>query len=196
MNIKLWRYAGALLLAIGTSAGYAQQEMTPEQAAMMAAWEKAATPGEPHQHLQEAAGDWTATVQMWMEPGAEPAVSEASVTRQMTLDGRVLEEHWNGTFMGQPFKGVARTGYDNVTGKYWSTWTDNMSTALMVSHGEWDDAAKAYVFHGETTDPMTGGKISNRSVTTYPAEGKEVMEMYESHDGKEMLTMRIEMARK
>ena len=29
------------------------------------------------------------------------------------------------------FTGVGRTGYDNVTGRYWSTWTDTMSTGVV-----------------------------------------------------------------
>ena len=34
--------------------------------------------------------------------------------------------------MGMPFEGIGRTGYDNVTGKYWSTWIDNMSTGCYL----------------------------------------------------------------
>ena len=40
--------------------------------------------------------------------------------------------------MGTPFTGHGMTGYDNVTGKYWSTWTDSMSTGIMVSEGSCD----------------------------------------------------------
>ena len=56
----------------------------------------------------------------------------------MGLDGRVLIEEVTSSMMGMPFTGHGMTGYDNVTGKYWSTWTDSMSTGLMVSEGTCD----------------------------------------------------------
>lgn len=194
--MKTIKIGVALLLVSGLAGAEAEQEMSPEQAAMMEAWAKAATPGEQHAHLAQAAGDWTATVKMFMEPGAEPDLMQATVSRAMVLDGRVLEENWQGEYQGERFHGIGRTGYDNVTGKFWSTWTDNMSTGLMTSWGEWDEEKRAYVFHGEASDPMTGERMSNRTVTTMPAEGKEVMEMYETRGGEEVLTMRIEMERR
>jgi len=58
-----------------------------------------------------------------------------TATRSMTLDGRVLVEDVSSSMMGSPFTGHGMMGYDNVTGKYWSTWNDSMSTGLMVSEG-------------------------------------------------------------
>ena len=65
----------------------------------------------------------------------------------MALDGRVMVEQFEGTMMGAPFKGHGMSGYDNVTGKYWSTWNDSMSTGLMVSTGTCD-AQNACTFEG------------------------------------------------
>ena len=79
----------------------------------------------------------------------EPTVSEADVSREMILDGRVLTERYEGNMMGRPFVGHGMTGYDNAMGKYWSTWNDNMSTGLMTSWGTWDEAKKAIVFEGD-----------------------------------------------
>ena len=178
------------------TAEQAGMAMSPEMRAMMEAFEQAAKTGPQHAKLAESVGDWTATVSMWMDPSAPPEVSQSEVTRKLELDGRVVEEVWQGSMMGQPFTGIGRTGYDNVTGNYWSTWTDNMSTAVMLMHGDYDADSKTFTFHGDYTDPMSKQKVTTRTVLTTPEAGKEVMTMYELHDGEESKTMQIEMQRK
>ena len=74
----------------------------------------------------------------WHEPGGPADEESGTATRTMALDGRVLVEDFKGTMMGNPFSGHGMTGYDNVSGKYWSTWTDSMSTGLMISQGTCD----------------------------------------------------------
>jgi len=190
------RICFALLLSIPTL-GFSQEpaEMNQEQAAMMEAWMAAASPGEPHLRLAELAGSWHAVVEAWMEPGAEPMISESNVERVMSLDGRVLEERWTGSMMGMPFQGHGRTGYDNVADQYWSTWTDTMSTGVMMFTGQYDAEAKQYDFSGSYLDPMTKSTVESRSVGTMPEEGKEMMVMYETHDGEEIMVMRMVLTR-
>lgn len=113
----------------------------------------------------------------------------------MTLGGRVLAEEWRGTLMGQSFVGHGRTGYNNVTGKYWTSWTDNMSTGLMTFEGTYNAESGTYTYTGSYADPMTGGTIQSRSVSWTDDQGREIMEMYESHDGTEMKTMRMVLER-
>jgi hypothetical protein len=207
-----WTKACACLLALGAlavpamadhhEAQAAQEaqgapEMSAEMQAMMAAWEKAGTPGEPHRQLAAMAGKFKATVKMWMGPG-EPTVSEADVTREMILDGRVLTERYEGNMMGRPFVGHGMLGYDNAMGKYWSTWNDNMSTGMMSSWGSWDDEKKALVFDGEVSDPMNpGSRMKNRGIARHNADGSETFEMWEPHGpGGEMVrTMEITLVR-
>lgn len=186
----------ASVQSVEQAADEAGMAMPPEMQAMMEAFEQAAKPGPQHAMLAESVGDWSATVSMWMDPSAPPEVSSAEVSRKLELNGRVVEEHWQGSMMGQPFTGIGRTGYDNVTGRYWSTWTDNMSTAVMIMYGDYDADAETFTFHGDYVDPMSKQKVTTRSVLTTPEEGKEVMTMYEMHDGQEIRTMQIEMQRK
>lgn len=174
----------------------AVEAMSPEQAEMMQAWEEAMTPGAEHERLAEAVGEWQATVKWWMEPGAEPSVSESTVTRSMSLGGRVLVEDWQGEMMGRPFIGHGRTGYDNVTGKYWSTWTDNMSTGLMVFEGQYDPESEKYTFHGSYADPISGEIIQSRSVGYMEESGREVMKMYEMRGDQEVKTMEMILERR
>lgn len=193
--------AAATLFLLGSAAAAQEGEsspegMSPEQAAMMQAWQEAMAPGPEHERLAEAEGEWQATVRWWMEPGAEPSVSESTVTRSMSLGGRVLVEEWEGDMMGQPFVGHGRTGYDNVTEQYWSTWTDNLSTGLMVFEGEYDEAADRFHFTGSYTDPMSGEVIESRSVSWHDESGREVMEMYEMRDGREVKTMEMILERR
>ncbi len=191
--------AGIMLISsvcLAQSPDPAGAEMPAEMQAMMEAYAQAAKTGAQHALLAESVGEWTAAVSMWMDPSTAPMVSTSSVNRTMTVDGRVLEEHWQGNVMGQPFIGLGRTGYDNVTGKYWSTWTDNMSTALMVMYGDYDADAKTFTFHGDYVDPMTKQKVTTRSVMTTPETGEEVMTMFETRAGTEIKTMQIELQRK
>ena len=195
--------AAAALLALpaaadhheGQAAGQAEHaapQMSAEDQAMMEAYQKAGTPGAEHKRLAESAGSWKSTVRMWMAPG-EPQVSEATSTREMILDGRVMTERFEGNMMGMPFVGHGMTGYDNVRKAYWSTWNDSMSTGIMMSWGRWDEAEKALVFDGEMSNPMTGQPSKVRILVRHPEAGKEVMEMWEPHgEGGELVrTMEI-----
>ena len=120
-----------------------QPRLTPEQQAEMEAYLDAGTPGEPHKTLASTAGTYAVKTKSWHEPGGTAVEESGTATRTMALDGRVLVEQFQGTMMGSPFTGHGMTGYDNVAGKYWSTWNDNMSTGLMVSGGTCDARMRA-----------------------------------------------------
>jgi hypothetical protein len=57
----------------------------------------------------------------------------------MIMDGRVMVEDVTSSMMGMPFKGQGMRGYDNVSGKYWGTWVDSMSTG---DHGQRGDVRR------------------------------------------------------
>lgn len=167
-------------------------EMSAEEAAMMESWMKAMAVGPQHAMLAEGAGEWRFALRAWMEPGGEPMVSEGVAVRSMELGGRVSEEVVTSSFMGMPFEGIGRTGYDNVTGKWWSTWTDNMSTGLMVMTGTWDEAAKSWTFTGEMADPMTGEQQAMKMVVQQESKDRELVEMWQAGpDGEMVKTMEM-----
>lgn len=165
-----------------------------DEAAMMEAFMAAGIPGEAHERLAESVGTWNMEIKMWMGPG-EPSVTTGTAERSMILDGRVLVEEVDSSMMGQPFQGYGMTGYDNVTGKYWGTWNDNVSTGISTSHGTYDAESNTYTYLGEAPNPMTGGTTKTRG-TIKVSEGKEVMEYFETHDGHEVKTMEIVYTRK
>ena len=161
---------------------------TMSEEAFMAAMMKAAAPGEAHAKLAERLGTFTAEMTMY-GPDGTPSTATMTMERSVDLGGRVVVEHWRGVVMDRPFEGRSRTGYDNVTGRYWSTWTDNWSTGLLVMHGDWDAAQKAMVFTGTGVNPVTGDEYAMRSVGRHPAPGIETMDMYEDHGQGEYKTM-------
>jgi len=171
-------------------------EMTPEQKAEMEAYTKAGTPGPQHKHLAAAAGTYDVKMKSWHEPGAPPMEESGSATRTMALDGRVLVEDFSGTMMGSPFRGYGMTGYDNVTGKYWSTWMDSMSTGLMLSQGTCD-ANMTCTFNGSWNDPIKKGPVKSRMTTRWSTPTTEVFEMYgPDKKGAEMKMMEIAYTKK
>lgn len=164
--------------------------------AMMAAFQASMTPGEQHAMLAGKVGRFTATVKSFEDPSGEPVVSESEVVRTMELGGRVLHETWTGEVMGMPFEGIGRTGYDNVTGRFWTTWTDNLSTGLFLGYGDWDPAGLAMEFHGQMPDPMTGTMIDTRSVAWDTGDGVEHMAMFREMGGQEVKIMEFELRRR
>ena len=195
--------SGALLAACTVLAATAfaqdpqgQPKLTPEQQAEMEAFAKAGTPGAPHQALAATAGSYDLKVRSWMEPGGPPMEESGTATRTMALDGRVRVETLSSTMMGAPFTGQGMLGYDNVTGRYWSTWNDNMSTGLMVSEGTCN-ADQSCSFTGSWNDPIKKAPVTARMTTRWTSPTTEVFEMYgPTRDGKEMKMMEITYTKK
>lgn len=136
-----------------------------EMVAMMEAWAKAATPGDMHDHLGRYEGEWTTTMKMWMEPGADPVESTGTMTGEWLYGGRYMKTQHTGSIMGQPFEGTGIEGYDNVREVFTSFWFDNMSTGAMNFEGHCeDDACNTLVYEGSSADPMTGEMVDQRMV--------------------------------
>lgn len=195
------KFASALLpLSLVATAPLLAQDappaMSPEDAAMMAAYQAAGTPGDAHAAMAKMAGDYSLSIRSWNSPDAPPTVEAGTATRSMALGGRVLVEEVQSQMYGQPFTGHGMSGYDNVTGKHWSTWNDSMSTGIMLSEGDCD-AEGACVFHGSWNDPVSKDKVNARMTTRWTSPMVEVFEMYApGPDGKESKMMEITYTRK
>ena len=170
----------------GNAEGYDEQ-------AMMEAWMKAATPGEQHTMLASMAGEWKTTTTMYeMGQAAEP--TEGSASFEVLMGGRVVKGVHSGMMMGMPFDGISMEGFDNVTGKYWSTWVDTMGTGLYVMHGK--DMGDHLSYKGMMTMPV-GGEAKMRMDMMHEGDDKAVMKMYMTYPGsdEEQLSMVMEYAR-
>jgi hypothetical protein len=183
------------LVAGSALAADAPPEMTPEQKAEMEAYMKAGTPGEPHRMLAAGVGTYDVVVKSYGDPDAPPMVDKGTAVRTLDLDGRIVVERMNCTMMGMPFTGTGMTGFDNVSGKYWATWTDSMSTGIMLSEGTCD-AQHACTFVGSWNDPVKG-RVTSRMVSRRVSPGVETFEMYSvGKDGKETRMMEMTYTRK
>lgn len=181
----------SLLVATPLLAQEAAPTMSPEEAAMMEAYQKAGAPGEAHAALAKMAGSYDLSIRSWSAPGAPPTVESGTATRTMALDGRVLVEEVKSQMHGQAFTGHGMHGYDNVSGKHWSTWNDSMSTGLMVSEGDCS-ADGACTFTGSWNDAVSKGKINARMTSKWTSPNVEVFEMFvPGPDGKESRMMEI-----
>lgn len=190
--MKIRTLATALTLALALPA-FAQDapQMTPEQAAMMQAYIAAGTPGEQHAALAAAVGDYDLAIRSWDTPDAPPSEETGTATRSMILDGRVMVEQVQAKMHGQPFNGHGMTGYDNVSGKWWSTWNDSMSTGVMVSEGDCDEHGSC-TFAGSWNDPITNSKVNARFTNRWTGPTTEVFEMYgPGPDGEEYKMMEM-----
>ena len=190
--------AAAVLLAGSARAQAAgeQPKMTPEQKAELEAYQKAGTPGDQHKAMAATAGSYSIKTKSWSEPGGPATEETGTAVRTMTLDGRVMVEEVSSTMMGTPFVGRGMTGYDNVSGRYWSTWNDSMSTGIMVSQGTCD-AKNNCTFTGSWNDPIKKGPVTARMTTRWTSPTTEVFEMFgPGKDGKEMKMMEITYTKK
>jgi len=193
---KLFALA-ALGMLVAISA-FAADAPSADQQAMMEKMTKAATPGAPHAMLAKMAGEWTATVKFQMDPSQPWQTSTGTSVVTVLMDGRYIQESNTSVMMGQPFSGQGLTGYDNVIGKYVSTWIDNMGTGIMTSIGTADASGKVINWSGTMSDPITGKPTKERMVTTFTDDNHHTFDMYTTPPGakKEMKTMTIEYVRK
>ena len=190
----------ALVATLAAAQSGSQQQapqMTPQQKAEMEAYMKAGSPGPQHQALAAMAGTYDLKIKAWHAPGQPPAEDTGTATRSMILDGRVRVEDVKAAMMGSPFSGHGMMGYDNVTGKYWSTWNDSMSTGLFISEGTCDASGKSCNFTGTSNDPVKKGPVKMRMTSKWTSPTTELFEMYgPGPDGKESKMMEITYTKK
>jgi hypothetical protein len=198
MKLRIVFAAASLFISATALAADAPPQMTPQQQAMMAKMAKAATPGAPHTLLTGMAGEWTCATKYQVDPSQPWQESSSTATITSLMDGRYIQELDSGQFSGMPFSGMGIYGFDNVSGKYVSSWIDNMGTGIMTSTGTADASGKVITWIGTMNDPVTGKPAKSRMVTTMIDNDHHTFEMFGVPPGgkKEMKMMTIDYARK
>jgi hypothetical protein len=162
--------------------------------AMMVAMQKAGTPGDAHKKLSPMVGTFDTKVTMFM-PGMPPMQSVGVSTNKWILDGRFIQQSFDGNFMGMPFNGIGFTGYDNTKQKYVGVWMDNMGTAMMTSTGT--ASGKTMKFTSTMENVMTGKPETITETVTVTDDDHHSMEMWgPGPDGKIAKQMEITYSRK
>ncbi len=186
--MRIWPFGIAAVVGALLAGPSAAQDQ-PTEAEMMAAWAEAMQIGPEHMALSARAGTWSTTTTYPAHPGSDEIVTEhGTAERVATLDGRVLEERLQGTIMGQPYAGIGRAGFDNVTGRYWSTWTDTMTTGLLVMYGDYDELTSTYTYEGVSIDPLMG-EVPMRVEQVVESPDREIMRLSMQFPGQDMAEM-------
>jgi hypothetical protein len=188
-----------LLILVSTLPMSAQEpQMTPEQQKMMAAMEKAGTPGNPHKMLDPMVGTFDTQMKFWAEPGAPPMESSGTSENRWIFGGRYVEQRFKGDVMGQPFEGIGYTGYDNIKKQYFGTWMDSMSTGMMLTTGTATKGGKNWTFKGKMDDPLTGKAVPVEERITIVDSDRHIFEMWTPpmKGGKPYKSMEIVYTRK
>jgi hypothetical protein len=167
-------------------------QMSAEEAKMMEAWQKHATPTVNHEHLKALVGKFKAEVKCRMSADAPEQISQGQETSELIMGGRFLKTSFSGEMMGKPFKGLQLLGYDNTAKKYQGVWIDEMSTSILKSEGTGDSQGKSITLNASFDCPMTGMPKKVRMVYTVPNADQHTFEMFdESEAGKEFRSMII-----
>ena len=170
-------------------------EVSPEE--MAKKMEVAAKPGAEHKALDALVGDWNTEVKLWNDPKSAPTVTKGTAKGSWVLNGRFVQEDFQGEFMGKPFKGLAFIGYDNTKKKFNNVWMDDLHTAMFTSEGNADAGNKVITVQGAYDCPITGEKNKRmKQVIRIVSNDKHVYEMYDLSQGQDVKTMEITYTRK
>ena len=171
--------------------------MTEEQKAMQARMQEFMTPNANHEVLKSLAGSWKASVQFWMDSKGEPQVSDGTSEAKIIMNGRFLEQTFNGSFMGQPFEGRGIYGYDNLRKEYTGLWFDSMSTGIMMSSAQYNSETKVMSEEGSMSCPITNETHRQYKATTtiVDADHYTYETFMKDKDGQEFRSMLITYSR-
>jgi len=151
---------------------------------MMKKMELAGAPGPAHKALDAFVGNWKAEVKCWMDPGSPPNVSQGTAKAKWTMNGRFVEEEFQGEMMGKAFHGRSLIGYDNTKQTFNSVWVDDLNTSMFTSEGRGENANKVITLEGKATCAATGRRdIPMKQVLRVVSPEKHVFEMFDGSKG-------------
>jgi len=153
----------------------------------------AAAPDPEHAALARLAGEWSVRQSFWTTPGAPPKIDRGTASFALVL-GHHLRQTLRIPAADKPFEGLGYIGYDNATGRFFSTWMDVNFPGLIVADGS-RDASGVYEFRGSMADPTGKAAIPVREVLRIADADHFTYEYFEPGEGREMLTVRLEYSR-
>lgn len=164
----------------------------------MMACQKAGTPGEQHANMAKGVGTWNGKCEMWMAPGTPSMKNDCVCVVTSLMDGRYVQVDNKGEMPGMGmFHGMGINGFDNVSGKYVSTWIDNMGTGIMNGTGELSKDGKVMTWNYTYNCPITKKPAILREVETHADANTMKLEMFgnDPKTGKEFKMMQIDFTR-
>ena len=117
---------------------------------------------------------------------------QATAKGQWILNGRFLQEDFQGEMMGQPFRGRSVYGYDNTKQKFESVWISDMQTSMFTTEGKGENGNKVITLEGTASCPATGRTdILMKVVLRVLSPDKHTFEMFDGSRGENAKTMEI-----
>lgn len=186
--------AAALFLGL---AGTMPAQDAEKDKAMMQAWQKAATPAEGHKNLAPLVGTFDVKMHSTIDPSKPPEDSVGTSTNTWVLGGRYVEQEYDGEFMGEPYRGIGYTGYDNIQKKYVSVWMDTAGTGMMFLTSAADKSGKTIAGSARIWDPVSGNPLPVESKIIVTDNDHYSFELWgKAPNGKLMKLMEIQYTRK
>lgn len=169
-----------------------EDESGAEHDEMMRKVEAAGRPGPGHKALEHFVGNWKAEVKCWMEPNGEPHASKATAKGSWIMNGRFLQEDFQGEMMGKQFHGRSVLGYDNTKQTFNSVWISDMQTSMFATVGKGEKDNKVITLKGTSSCPGTGRTdVPMKVVLRILGPDKHTFEMFDGSDGGDSKTMEI-----
>lgn len=145
-----------------------------------------------HLQLAQLEGRWDVTQSEWKSPEAPPSVDRGRATLSVVL-GRHLQQRLR-IDADKPFEGLGYIGYDDASGKYFSTWMDINFSGIIFTSGDWSSTDQSYTFRGDVPDGK-GGLSHLRAVMHVLDRDHFSYEYYEARGGREALVIRLDYVR-
>ncbi len=123
-------------------------------------------------------GTWKADFQMRMSQEAPWTSSPSTLVITPVLGGAANRGEFSTSVMGMKFKGISMISFNRNTGKWQSTWIDNMEALQYISEGDLKDGK--LVFDGTST--YMGEDYLTRETTTMKSATEIDWTMENSHD--------------
>lgn len=185
-TFRTMMHLGASLVLCCAGSAMAQGPPTPK-------------PTPEHQRLHDEVGTWDATIKSWEQgPEGEPSESKGVEVVKLQPGGLWILSEFEGKFAGMTFHGAGHTGYDTHKKKYVGTWVDSMSSSLMTTEGDYDEASKTLTSYSKGTDPA-GRPYEMKTVQVHKDKDHRVFTMSMKMDetkGEFVKMMEISYARR
>ena len=138
-------------------------------AAMQDADDRFPTAQSEHEWLKSFIGEWDVTIEVWLDPDAEPDRATGRETVRAIGDFWIVAD-LDTTLMGSPVTRAFTIGYDPGKEKYIAMWVDSVSSVMWLYEGERDEAARTLTLRTEGAMRPGGEVVKYKAVTEFKSD--------------------------